>query len=500
MRKDIVFLLFIFLLIKGILFVFLIPPWQGPDEPTHFEYIEKFLNDFNENGSSNVISSIIDDSLKKDYLNLRDRTETRIEDYKVQRDIVNSMFEFDFWRLTERPPRFSELDDVEVFQHTSYISSIPFGSEPLYFWITSKAISIFGIATILGKLYLARILSMLLGLLIIFFIYLIAKQIIIDSEERYFAFSAAAFAGFLPQFSFLSATVSSANMANLICAAITYVLILFIKDSTKINQHSGNSPFFYIKLFLIISMILAGLFTKRSTLVIIPTAICSFFFLYEKNGGSFWSRLFYQGRILSLLLAAMFFSILVLYLFDKSLILNLYARLSPVFSNVYNFFNSITNISPAIYFRTFSILFVSFWFSFGWMVYKMSVGWYVLFGAIALLSITGVCRLLYVEFAKNNDYTSKFNGKGIVVLSLLIVFTLFAIVAFRGPAYLEGSSIQGRFIFTALPSIAILFMLGLQHKCPKSFKENAMRILILYMLFLNGISIFKYLIPLFYLN
>ena len=173
MKKNTTLLLFSFLFIKGLLFVILIPPWQGPDEPSHFEYIEKYLNNLKKDGGSKKTREIIDDSLKKDYLNLRERTNTglSIVAYKIQRDIVRSMFNFDFWRLTEKPPRYSELDDVEVFFHTNYISSIPYGSEPLSFFITSKVIGTFGITTISNRQYYARIFSMILGILTLFFIY-----------------------------------------------------------------------------------------------------------------------------------------------------------------------------------------------------------------------------------------------------------------------------------------------------------------------------------------
>ena len=36
-KTKIILLIFVLIAVKGLVFVFLIPPWQGPDEPLHFK-------------------------------------------------------------------------------------------------------------------------------------------------------------------------------------------------------------------------------------------------------------------------------------------------------------------------------------------------------------------------------------------------------------------------------------------------------------------------------
>jgi len=36
-KRKLIFLIFSLITLKGLLFIILVPPWQGPDEPFHFK-------------------------------------------------------------------------------------------------------------------------------------------------------------------------------------------------------------------------------------------------------------------------------------------------------------------------------------------------------------------------------------------------------------------------------------------------------------------------------
>lgn len=51
---------------------------------------------------------------------------------------------------------------------------------------------------------------------------------------------------------------------------------------------------------------------------------------------------------------------------------------------------------PAAYVRFFLISFMSLWFSYGWMIYKMSLGWYALFGLVSGAGLVGMVRVFFI--------------------------------------------------------------------------------------------------------
>lgn len=135
-KKDLLPALIIFVaLLQGLLHFFLLPPWQHYDEPTHFEYAWLIAN-------------------RGELPQLGDR------DHLMQREVAASMLEHNFYWNLVRPNLLND-DRAISLGHTEL------GHPPAYYLLVSLPLRLFRHLDMTSQLYLARSISLLLFLFII---------------------------------------------------------------------------------------------------------------------------------------------------------------------------------------------------------------------------------------------------------------------------------------------------------------------------------------------
>ncbi|MBN1668971.1 MAG: DUF2142 domain-containing protein [Anaerolineales bacterium] len=127
-------------LLHGLLYVFLVPPWQHYDEPQHFEYAWLLAE--------------------------RDRLpEPRDNDFEMRRQVAQSMLAHDFFRGWSSRP---DLVGDPAGQ-PAWIGDFPqLGDPPLYYLLASLPLQVLGGASVETQLYTARLVSLLLYLATVF--------------------------------------------------------------------------------------------------------------------------------------------------------------------------------------------------------------------------------------------------------------------------------------------------------------------------------------------
>lgn len=123
-------------LLHGLLYVFLIPPWQHYDEPGHFEFAWLIAN---RPGLPEV----------GDY------------DQFVRRAIAASMLEHDFFARLDYRPNLLSIDEP-VWIGVSQVST-----SPLYHWLVALPLRLLRFSDVTFQLYIARLVSLLLYLVTI---------------------------------------------------------------------------------------------------------------------------------------------------------------------------------------------------------------------------------------------------------------------------------------------------------------------------------------------
>ena len=141
-------------------------------------------------------------------------------------------------------------------------------------------------------------------------------------------------------------------------------------------------------------------------------------------------------------------------------------------------------------------VFKSFWIKFGWTMYSVNPIYYLILKVISIIALIGLVIFL-IKMVIIKNYVSFGVRRSIFTLIISGVIVLIVYYWYWGLGARHVTA-QGRHLFVGLPAWAILFVLGLRELFPKKFR------ILLYLLVLIGfvlfdiVSIFGYIIPVFY--
>ncbi|MDP8235278.1 MAG: hypothetical protein P9M08_02740 [Candidatus Erginobacter occultus] len=143
-------ILLIITIFRGVLYILFIPPWQSPDEPTHFEYVKILA----EGGNPFCPRP----------------------DLELQKRIILSMDRFRYWQLV----------DVDVpdplpdnFRRTPFLyrAASQLQKNPPFYYITAALFLRLGSErSILSEMYRLRILSLMFTLLTVIVVFFAARE------------------------------------------------------------------------------------------------------------------------------------------------------------------------------------------------------------------------------------------------------------------------------------------------------------------------------------
>ncbi len=462
-------LLFVILgLVRGIMYAAIIPPWQGPDEPQHFEYVRL----------------------------LRDRHRwVPYGDVSVplEQEIIGSMLRHQF-----RPfglGDFEAADPPETFKEIWGKQGVDtrLGTPPLYHLIAGLPLHLPITSNVTAQLYLSRGMSILMGVLLIAVVFLIGWEAFPQSPPVFLG--ATIFVLFLPMFMYVTAVVNSDNLANLIVALVTYLLIVIIMRGFRFRWGA-----------ILLLLISAGIATKKTTLITIPLAALAIPLAW-------WARDSRHRKISPRFTwAAVGVVALGVLLFvpgsTRGLLLGTSRRIAAV-ANRYD--------SSGMFTRTFKVLlskrlwgpeawslyrtypaaiFKSFWGAFGWRTIPLSDGLYLALGVVCALSALGLA-LFVVRVVRNRSDLSVAQRSSLWLLFGLIVLSLGAATIFSATLSRQP---QGRYLFTALPGIAILFVIGIREIVPARFRRGVSFAGLVGLIVFDFAALFAYVLPAYYVR
>ena len=133
-------------LLLGLIFIYLVPPWQHYDEPTQFEYAWLIANH----------AGVPDDGKF---------------DQSMRREVAASMIEHDFFQDLGSPPNLLSSDKP------IWIGISQIGIQPLYYWLAALPLQLLETADITFQLYVSRFVSLLFYLITIIVAYGIAVDL-----------------------------------------------------------------------------------------------------------------------------------------------------------------------------------------------------------------------------------------------------------------------------------------------------------------------------------
>jgi len=449
MDKKLKALFFIFVFIQGFFYLFLIPPWQSPDECRHFGY------------------GILVDKDKKIKPNL-------------DKKIVESMNAFHAWKyqsLTRPHTLPNRLRRVPFYG----ISIAKMSRQaPLYYLLSSFIIKRLKINGILNQFYVIRSFSFILFLLSVYFTYLSAR--ILFKDNFLYCFATVSFVAFLPQFLIVSTSVNSANLAVLLETIFIYLMILSI--------HKGKRLLIVLFGPIVIAL---GFFNHQAALFMIPPFLV-LLLIYFIN--SLKNKRDLLRILLILLIIVLIF--LALYLVANHLFPSLLEQvvressLKPRIAEINRFIKYLSSTSSLNVFL--DGFFMSFWYFSGWMRFCYLPDIYSVLKLISFLSFLGLFKYLFFTLSRKNYKTSVDFPSFLILIAAGLPLLLGAII-FKFPIAITT---QGRYIFPAISALAVLFVLGLKEIVPKKFENWLPVFVIVGFIVLNIYTIFNSLIRVFY--
>lgn len=187
---------------NGLAWASLVPPWQAPDEPKHFEYIRLLAS-----GDEVVVFA----------------TEAEAADPALQAAILRSMDEHAFWWYgrapgysAEAPPeRFA--DAWKLGSQTAY-----YRASPVYYWLAARLQP----ADLLAGLYAARLLSVLLGALVVLAAGIMAREAFPD--DPIVRYGTPGLLALHPMSAFVHAGVNSDALVNALVAVALLIAVRLV--------------------------------------------------------------------------------------------------------------------------------------------------------------------------------------------------------------------------------------------------------------------------------
>jgi hypothetical protein len=393
-------------LVRGLIYAAVIPPWQAPDEFEHFEY---------------------------SWLIARLGHRPTPEDLSPQfeRELLGSLYE---WRIGE----FSELALPEQvpdrMRNTRVVQSERFSLA--YVW-TALFIQPFQHQDLAFQLYAARLSSIVLNLTVVWLAWRILKLLLPQQPDLTTATTA--FVTFLPQHTFINASVGEGPLAELAACVVLYGWL---------RAFLGR-PGWLRNALAIMGGTMVGLWTKKTTVFLLPLdALLGILFLVRHS-----KAIHERRKLLYLALGLTAIALLVAGWWTpagrsaKDAFLKWWSD-PQVYAQ-----NDETSVD-----RTLWQAFDSFWAQFGWMNVRVGPAWYL---AVYILAGAALEGWLLPRFGRSVDET----GKRILATALSLATTCWLAFVLFTPNGLSFS--QGRYLFPVVVPAGFFLVAGWARWPPK---------------------------------
>jgi hypothetical protein len=404
-------MLFVMALVHGLVYLSLIPPWQGADEPLHFEY-GRLLAEY--------------------WRPLRPGDGLP----EVRQAILDSMYQFrsgDFLRFGNRRPTFAEYEGVFFYSKDYVLTRFSLAYIPY-----ALAVWPFRSDSIAVQLYIMRLVSVIWGASVVVLAF--ETALLVAPRSPGFAVGTAWFVLFLPQHAHVTASVSDGNLAELTASITIYLLTKMMTAGLHWRQ-----------VVLSIVLALVSALTKATALFLIPlVTVIVLARAPERREHGLQIREWWKGLLALLLIAALGAALLSSYQMNF-----IWQKIGPNLDNLARLGRSLAAlISDGRLSLALWATFRSFWVNLGWLAAPLPEPWYY-----ALLALSG-CAVLGWAFRLRQQswWTEKSSLHGMIGLAACLptaVTLLWFVVSPDGIRFQ-----QGRYLFAGIVPIAMVLVGG----------------------------------------
>lgn len=423
----------------GLMYLAVIPPWGGPDEPRHYEYV-RLLHEKNRLvGWPDVEQGVMD-------------------------EIIRSMDSVNYWKWgvsawKRQSPGELPNNFEQIYPNAAHQLHQP----PLAYLLYLAPFKLVAASPIRTQLYVMRLVSILLNVAAVLAAYVAGRELFRDDPTM--ALAIPVFIMLLPQHLFLHSTVMNDHLTE---AALAWMIALMVRTfrlGLSLPRVLG------ILLFLAI-----GLASKRNALYGVP--ILGFGFLVYAVARWGGGKLSAAQKSVRLALSVMVFALgAVGLVWAWNWITVNVPQLSTYIVRLFLFLPSEQFpfqlddrvIQPAalpLYASYIKYVFISTWGHFGWMNITLGVWAYWGLAALCVAAAIGLFWYIARDFWKLQEW----QRATLVTFAacLMIAFLLIIALQVRFWDLGWGGDPQGRYLFPVLIPLTTLFLLGTRAFVPRT--------------------------------
>lgn len=452
--------------VRGVAFTFVVPPWQHPDEPTHFEHVRMVA----ESGRL---------------------PELREVDLVIRKDIAQSMLRYKFWRDIAPP----QLDD----QSLSKIGTSPLGiytlSQPrLYYQLAAGWLKPWLDQPVETQLHAVRLLSVLFSVLVVMCAYLSANWLF--NKQRHLIALVCALIVFLPGFTDIMSAVNNDGLVNLFCAIFLTLFAWWL--SHRVSVLSGM-----LVIALMVGSLAAAVATKATAIVLlasVPLGLLLVVVIWAlmKAAGNRGLRKIVPLIGVTLFVIAAGVSVVMLIVVATQNVeledwLSRYLRV-----NISGTLNNLRN--PQLpYEQVLTVIFRSYYAVFGWRHVYVADWLYAVPMVGSFLSMLGLGAWVACLRKQDKELQRRLLMYAAFALVVVAVAWLAAILRSQAEQGMSQYHSHGRYAYIAIIPSSILTSLGLMGWLPPSWRRRVAISLVLTMIGFDLVCFLGYLVPYYYI-
>jgi hypothetical protein len=432
-------------IIRGVIYIAVVPPWLAPDEPAHFEAIRLLGQEY-----------------------LLPTTDV----YKItpmHPGMAASFEDFRIWQITRLAPPHPDKVGPENFVAEPFIDYYPptstghvvtaEGYPLVYHRLLAPLSGLLAPLPVVQQLYVLRLTSLLFTLITVTAGWFFARTIFPGNPV--YALGATSFLIFLPMHMHVNTSVNADVLATMLASLFLLMLVRIFRAGISTG-----------KLLLAASLLLIGILTKPTTLFLIPTVVVAITVYLAR-------RLHWSPKLMFLLLALfslIFFVGGVLFFqgANGGRIASISSFSTDSISSLPDYFS---REALAVYLYTIRWGFLSFWGQFGWANLPLPGTWLWLLWRICGVVAVGVAIFLLKHVFRPGDDNNQLHPAQKDMLLVLFFGLIFALIQLYIPIIATQSAGWGppsRYLFPALLPLALYAFLGFQQLLPASIWQLAL--------------------------
>lgn len=435
MNKRLIILLGLFILTKGMIWTWSIPPFLAPDELPHFAYTQYLVEEKEVPKNTGTISPLT--TSMSEELEMASKL---MQDRHMSISFSHMVYPDDYKSIPNEFNNYSRMVNKENYKNSAAIYS------PFYYAIEAIPYVLGYKLDFFSRFYLMRMFSLIFLFVTLIYSY---KAALLISGEKIFATTTVIIISLMP-----SINSSSFGGINNDAALIAFSHILFYWLLKTLNNNNWR----------IIAYIGGGtlmgltLLTKPQAVIFIPLVIGTILYKGIRENKIIKSLVFLSVTIsIALAIAASFYINLITYFFK-----NLSGSSGHTMSVL-----SLNNLIPAIghdVMGSLSLLF-EFWLQVQTFTKLYPLYFYSLILALELGSIIGLFYIISDYFKKTKTNNKNFYAYLLLCAAAFLVLNLFLKIIYYKAALASqyyGFGEQGRYYFPVVEPIIILLIAGLR--------------------------------------